>query len=1332
MVVAGRFEIEGLAGQGGMGTVFQARDRQDGGLVALKLLDTPAPERRNIERLLREAQLLATLRHPSVVRYVAHGQMAEGQVFLAMEWLDGEDLGQRLRRGPLAVSESLQLVCKVAEVLAMVHTRGILHRDIKPSNLFLRGRHVSEVVLLDFGIARGPFGQGTMTRTGEVMGTLLYLSPEQARGERQLDVRTDIYSLGCVLFECLTGKAPFGGDHPGVILARILCEEAPPLGRLRPDLPEPLAALVARMLAKQPADRWADAEQLLAALAAQMEVLRKSQAPPPGSPLSPAGEGPLGVQAAGRPPVFADKEQRLVSVIMAAPPPTPDGGPEVTRDSSRLEGERRSDTEYETLRRLLASCGGHIERVATGMLVATLGQSGASAVDLATQAARCALLLQEHLPTALVVLGMGRATVSAGFPIGEAIERAVELLERSRDDETARAAGRVRVDELTAGLLDQRFHLRRLAPGLFVLDGERRGPDEVRLLFGRPTPCVGREQELMQLETLLGGCITEEAAIGVLVTSAPGMGKSRLRQEFIRRVQMRAEGVEVLYGCGDPMPGEPVGGLLGQALRRLCGVDEGAPLERRREQLAARLGRHLDPAARADVAAFLGELCSVPWPDDHSPRLRAARQDPRLMSERIAEALVTLLRAECKAHPVLLVLEDLHWSDATQVRLVDRMLRDLSDHPFFMLALGRPEVRDQFPRLWQGRNVQELRLPGLSRKASERLVRQALGAQVPPATLARIVEQAGGNALFLEELIRAVAEGAGDELPETVLAMLQARFLRLDPGARRLLRAASVFGSTFWRGGVMTLLGGAVHAPTGPAAEPAPEPAPEIARWLDILVDAETIVPHAESRFPGEIEYSFRHALLHDAAYSLLDEQDRLAGHRLAGAYLDRLGETDPLTLAEHYRLGGDLERAAVLYARAAEQSLLRQSAMTLTYVERAIACGAAGEVLGALHAAAALTHLWRWNLDPAYDAGGAAVALLPPGGVAWYRALIARTLVAGIRGAQDDIAGLLELTARTPPLPGAEAVFFEQASTGVFSLCMTGRQAQVEALLERLGAVHARLAAEEAHARAMFQLNLFPYHFYLQGDLWSSHRVAVDMAANYRLAGDDRYLPIAQGNVGITLAEMGAAEDGLAHLRAAIQLLERMGEELGSSVIKAPMALVLATLDRPEHHDEALDLAAEVLAMSQGPNLWAGEAQMARAWVRLAQGDLAAAEHEARQALTRLVASLPARPLALALLCRALLGQGRLDEARQAADEGCALLEALGGRCWTDLWLLVAAAEVRHAVGVHEEAVQALRHAERRLAERVEPIPDTALRERLLGQALSTRVRELARRWEG
>jgi len=203
----GRFTVEREAGSGGMGTIFRARDAETGALVALKLIRELRREEQI--RFQREGRALAAVRHPGIVRYVDHGVTADGEAYLAMEWLDGEDLRARLTHVGLTVGETVTLGRRVAEALVTLHAEGLVHRDLKPGNLFLVGGEVSDVRIIDFGLVRGNDVTADLTRSGIAVGTPAYMSPEQARGLRDVDPRSDLFSLGCVMFKCLTGRAPF-------------------------------------------------------------------------------------------------------------------------------------------------------------------------------------------------------------------------------------------------------------------------------------------------------------------------------------------------------------------------------------------------------------------------------------------------------------------------------------------------------------------------------------------------------------------------------------------------------------------------------------------------------------------------------------------------------------------------------------------------------------------------------------------------------------------------------------------------------------------------------------------------------------------------------------------------------------------------------------------------------------------------------------------------------------------------------------------------------------------------------------------------------------------
>jgi hypothetical protein len=1011
-IVAERFEIERLAGSGGMGAVYRVLDHATGEPAAVKVLwGHTLADPDLAERFGREAEVLRELEHPGIVRYIDHGQTPEGEPWLALEWLEGESLSQALRTRSLSVAESVAIGLRVAEALRAAHLRGIVHRDLKPSNLYLVGGTIDGLKVLDFGIAKVT-GGAPLTMTGVVIGTPFYMSPEQARGDKTIDARADVFSLGCVLFHCLTGKAPFAGEEMPAALLKVVLEEMPRLSSVRPDIPASLDDLVARMLAKSPRDRPADA----AAVALELAAL--------GS-FEPGAEGPNSL----RPSSLTGRELRLITAVLVRPPAgltaaidrglSPLAEEPLTSQlrADQATGEVAPGIDVDVLLDIVV--GRHQGKLATladGTWIAVLTGTGA-ATDLVARAARCALALRQALPRASMSLVAGRGAPNAPLPPDDVLARGRRLLDTTAPAPPAGAPrgprgtapgealpqlAPLRVDDVIAGLLGTRFDVGGDAAGL-LLRSERDALPAGRTLLGRSTPCVGREHELDILSSLLEQSLSEPTARVVLVTAAPGVGKSRLTSEFLRRVEARRSPngtpIQVWSAQGDPMSAGSPFGLLAQMIRREAGIREGEPREVRKQKLRARVARHLPLGDVSRVAQFLGELCGVSFSDQESVELRAARTDPMLMGDQIRRAWEDLLDAETAAHALVLVVEDLHWGDLPTVKLLDAALRTLSDRPILVLALGRPDVHEIFPRLWAERSVQEIRLRELSRKGAERLVQEVLGASVEPEVIARIVDRAAGNAFYLEELIRAAADGRSERLPETVLAMVEARLEGLHPEERRLLRAASVFGQTFWRGALPPLLGGATEG-----REPA-----GLGQWLADLCDRELLIRKGEGRFPGQEEYAFRHSLLREAAYATLTEADRRLGHRLGARWLEQAGEREATLLAEHFERAGEPERAVQSYRRAAEQALEGNDFQAAVARAERGAAHASGEVLGALRLLQAEAHKWMGSAASAEQAAIEAMSRFPVGSALWY---VAAAEAASMRlrlGRHDDLAALAE-----------------------------------------------------------------------------------------------------------------------------------------------------------------------------------------------------------------------------------------------------------------------------------------------------------------------------------
>ncbi len=261
-------------GEGGMGTVYKAEDLKLKRTVALKFLPrelTGEPEAK--ARFVREAQAAATLSHPNICTIYEIDEY-EGQFFIAMECCTGETLKDKMARGPLKLEEALDLAGQIAAGLGKSHEREIVHRDIKPANCFITSE--GQVKILDFGLAKLT-GQTRVTRTGTTLGTAAYMSPEQAQG-KATDHRSDIWSLGVVLYEMLTGRLPFPGENAPALMYAIVNEKQPPLTTLNTDIPLEVEQLVDRALAKTPEKRYQNAAEVRAALSdlqASLDLLPK-------------------------------------------------------------------------------------------------------------------------------------------------------------------------------------------------------------------------------------------------------------------------------------------------------------------------------------------------------------------------------------------------------------------------------------------------------------------------------------------------------------------------------------------------------------------------------------------------------------------------------------------------------------------------------------------------------------------------------------------------------------------------------------------------------------------------------------------------------------------------------------------------------------------------------------------------------------------------------------------------------------------------------------------------------------------------------------------------
>jgi tetratricopeptide (TPR) repeat protein len=1226
--VASRFTVDKLARRGGMGAIYRGTEIASGAAVAIKVMS--ATEKSSRQRFMREARLLAELSHPRIVRHLGHGAAGDGTLYLVMEWLDGEDLAERLSRGRLDITESLLLARQVCEALEATHARGIVHRDIKPANVFLKGRSVDDVRVLDFGIAR--VAERTLqglTTDGSLIGTVGYMAPEQALCADDVDARADVFAVGCVLYQCLTGKPPFESAHPIGVLAKVLRDEPPRASDLNPAVGRRIDRLLAMLLAKKREHR------LASAAAVRDELVALSDAPTSLSSSS--------TRRRAAPVAFAS-EQKIVSVILG-----------------RRQSEDRADArgDEELAREVSAKFGADVSPLkGGGMLVVLTGLGEAN--DRAAQAARCALYLRSKRPELLLAVATGLAETSGSVPVGAAIDRAAALLAAEQGSE-----GGVSLDETTAGLISARFDVGQEGRGRSLIAAHL-DFEAPRVVMGRPTPHVGRDRELSMLDGMLDECIGSGVSHTVLVTGPPGIGKSRFATEWIGRAR-RAGAARVLFAQADPGFAGSILSLAQKLVRDAAGLREAQPREKQLARLAAHVERLTGKEEDSSVLDFLAEVIGLGDAHEPSPALRAARANPDRMRDQTRRALHRWIAAECAEGPVVVLLEDLHWADASSVAFLVEAIRANSERPFLVLALARPEAERQFPDLGELASVR-IRLPRLTARAAQQLVHAVLGDVSDEEVVARVIRTADGNPFYLEELIRRVASGS-TEWPDTVLAMAQSRIEQLDTQSRRVLRAASVFGERCWDVGIEEMVGEGIDAKG----------------ILSALKASELIIQVPESRFPLATEYRFRHALIRDAAYAMMTAEDRRASHGVAGDWLDHSSEKDPVVLADHFEFAGLVDRASPCLVRAAKAALAAGDiTSTVRFAKRGVALPGPRAERGTL----LLTRAYAEALggEPDLDVTRDALELLQIGTAEWWLAVAVIVISVCMRGRPAEAAPYLKLAMSAPFPAEGDVALYQGLVNLVCGTVILGKADIAATILDRAGrAVPASgerdtmLEAFLATARcALASCAPVNGKWQLEAAYFGGKECARLMSHFGSLDGECGAL----NYLSIAAMHLGRYEDARDAARRALELSDKasfLHTESWARLFLAKSHMRLGEIPP----------ALEAVAALQQSNDWSVSQMLpvivAEAHLRL--GDWARAEKEALGPFSGPSPRL--RRLAASVLARAQLAQG--DAARALETVDAALQTNTHDGLESDIDLFTLRAEARHAVGDHEGARSAI-----------------------------------------
>jgi serine/threonine protein kinase/tetratricopeptide (TPR) repeat protein len=913
----GRYRIATCLGRGGMGEVFLAEDlmlRRD---VAIKRIRLGFERDHTFRaRLRREAQLAARLNHRAIVQ--VFDLFAEGGVdHLVMEYVPGPSLHTLVAGSRMPVAEVVRIAAEIADGLAYAHQQGVIHRDLKIENILIGTDRQPKIA--DFGIARSigqaPDGapEESLTREGAAIGTSRAMSPEQISG-LDIDGRSDLFSLGVLLYELVTGTSPFRGANDAITMLRVLRDQPRPVRELVPDVPRSLSDLIEQLLEKTRARRPDGAPEVRE----RLRALDGSAQPRP-APVEPAPRAPLPTP---RPP----------ERVPGAPRPTP--RPAANTPAPTTTGERRQVTlvcielvagggadgdalaDPELLADVLPTFRARIDEILAqfdGLLISALGHrfvacfghprpiedaarraalagralcdaaAGLRAVDPVHTGARFTATAAVH--TGLAVMH-GRATAEE-LVLGGTLDTALRLLELGGAGDLWLSGSAARLLEAEL-VLEPAVRLRdgvtaaRRCVGLRVATSPGSGEDD--------RPMVAREHEMQLLLTAWRRARQGQGQAALLV-GEPGIGKSRLARELARTV------------AGD-RPREIA--LRGSGYRQRSALEPVA------EAITALFGRGIDVGASSDpagdIAAVAERIRSLTGPEEAEHVLRFlghAADPPAVSPERARLQLLGGLRdvlvGASHELPTLLVVEDLHWLDPSTLDLIALILQDLASLRLFLVMTTRPGLQPPWPAVTA---VTQLQLGRLEAAAIDAVIGQACGNR-PLATADRalIASRSEGVPLYAEALVRAALElGGVADVPSTLRDALTARLHQLGPSATWIARIAAVAGREFTASLIATA-GGLDRA--------------AVEHELDRLVDIEILL----RRRGRNILYQFSHVLLQQAAYDELLVADRRQLHgEVANVLLadERAGHDPGPELIAHHLVGARRFEEAIASAQSA------------------------------------------------------------------------------------------------------------------------------------------------------------------------------------------------------------------------------------------------------------------------------------------------------------------------------------------------------------------------------------------------------------------------------
>jgi tetratricopeptide (TPR) repeat protein len=948
-----------------MATVYRAHQPSMDRDVAIKVIHPSIlSDDKQRQRFQREARLVARLEHPHILP-VYDFDGAHNPPYLVMRYLQGGTLKELLAREQIPFDEIIYILHQVGAALDYSHRQGVVHRDIKPSNIMID--RDGNAFVTDFGIARktGTDGEATISGPGSFVGTPEYMSPEQMQGNAQPDYRTDIYSLGVMLFEMLTGQLPFRSDTlMNTILAHL--HQPPPLpSSYNADLSPELDSVVLQALSKQSDARQPSVTALINAVAEA-----------------------LGGRSAKTPLHLRTAVRKTISLKEAGPAATSEALPTLPITQNRVitalainatDFAARSRTSealqqfWQAAFAAIGNYGGSVIQHSQETLLALWGVDGSHEND-AEQAVRAALAVRECLRSLIgspmlpdeplpVKIGVntGFALLSLARPLGDmtASGATISLAARITDA----APGDVIITRDTFRYVQGIFEVLPADPVVLRRTAGREQIDAFRVIAARSrafrleprsvegvsTRMVGRDHELKQLQNAFFNMIEDGETQMVTILSEAGLGKSRLLHEFATWADLRPERYFIFRARATPGMANRPYGLWRDILSFRFEIQDSDSPATVRQKVEAGVVRLLDSGNRAAherIAHLTGHLAGFDFTS--SPYLGGTPQDVAKQAQRAVTELFTCLG---QTGSVMFQLEDLHNADDASLDLLASLVATTDDLRLIVLVTARPLLEERRPSWGSGQDYHtRIDLLPLGKRESRDLVKEILQKvdDVPKDLRDLIVDRAEGNPYYIEELVKMLIEDRviqkvdGEHwtveasrlerlrVPPTLVGLLQARFDSLLEPERLTLQRAAVAGRIFHDGALRAIDGAdALHVA-------------DLAEVLTSLTRREFVLPRETSAFADSREYVFAQTMLRDQIIETLLERQVKTYHRVMAEWLarqggERAGEYDAL-IASHYEEAQEPILASDYLSRAGSTAFsLGAFGEAITLLERAL-----------------------------------------------------------------------------------------------------------------------------------------------------------------------------------------------------------------------------------------------------------------------------------------------------------------------------------------------------------------------------------------------------------